>query len=152
MGHDAPISRSRGERVPGHRGRGLACRLTRGTPRLRQPSHPPHPPESRRIGEWVTVDEEEVAGPAFDDPPGVRFVQELTAANRRGGERLPGFQAGLHEGLDLPSEMIRSPGSAAEVRAGRDSHARSIREVYALDRPLPPTRDPLLPLLADKPR
>src|SRR5207244_4488267 len=32
-----------------------------------------------------------------------------------------------------------------------DGYARSIREVAALDRPLPPTRDPLFPLVADEP-
>src|SRR2546426_11415789 len=48
--------------------------------------------------------------------------------------------------------MVRSQGPAAEVRAGRDGYARSIREVDALDRPLPPHRNPLLPLVADEPR
>src|SRR2546426_9014128 len=47
--------------------------------------------------------------------------------------------------------MVRSQGPAAEVRAGRDGYARSIREVDALDRPLPPTRGPLFPLVADEP-
>src|SRR3989442_13363571 len=120
-------------------------------PGLRKPSDAPHPPEGRWIGERVAVDEEEVRGPAFDDAPRFGFVQKLPAANRCGGQRLPGFQAGLHQGLDLPGEMIRSQGTAAEIRSGRDSYARPVREVNALNRPLPPTRDPFLPFVADEP-
>src|SRR5437899_6087227 len=37
-----------------------------------------------------------------------------------------------------------------EVSAGRDTYARPIGEAHALDRPLPPTRDPLLPLVAQE--
>ena len=47
--------------------------------------------------------------------------------------------------------MVRPEGSAAKIRAGRDSYARPVGEADALDRPVPPTRDPLLPLVADEP-
>src|SRR5207245_9671024 len=47
--------------------------------------------------------------------------------------------------------MVRAQRTAPEVSAGRDTYARPIGEAHALDRPLPPTRDPLLPPVADEP-
>src|SRR5207245_7206717 len=50
-----------------------------------------------------------------------------------------------------PGEVVRAQASAAAVRTRRHPYPRVMREVYALDRPLPPTRDPLLPFVADEP-
>src|SRR3989454_6309825 len=116
-----------------------------------QPGHSPHPPEGRRVGERVAVDEEEIGGPAFDDATSLVFRKEFAAADRRGRESLPRLEAGFHERLDLPGEMVRSQGTAPEIRPGRDSYARAVGEVDALDRPLPPMRDSLPPFVADEP-
>src|SRR5947209_7293676 len=117
-----------------------------------QPGHAPHAPQGRWIREGVTVHEEEIHGPALDDATGPSFLQQLSAVDRRGRERLPRLQASLNERLDLPRQMVRAQGTAPEIRAGRDSDARPVCEADALDCPLPPTRDPLLPLVADEPR
>src|SRR2546427_10894456 len=115
--------------------------------RLQEPSHSPHPPESRRIRERVTVHEEEVRGAAFDDSPGLRFPEELPAEDRRARECLPRLEARLDERLDLPREVVRAQGSSAKVCPSRHPHAGPVSEVYALDRPLPPPPHPLLPFV-----
>src|SRR5213594_2045100 len=117
----------------------------------RQPGHAPQPPQGRRVRERVAMDQEEIGRTSFEDAPGRCFSQQLSAADRRGRERLPRLEAGFDERLDLPGEMVRPQGSAAEIRAGCDPHARAVGEVYALDRPLAPTPDSLLPLVADEP-
>src|SRR5712691_13074956 len=48
--------------------------------------------------------------------------------------------------------MVRAQGPTAEIRAGRDPHARAVCKLNALDRPLRPTRDPFFPLSAGEPR
>src|SRR3989475_8214803 len=127
------------------------CRFGTGRSASRQPGHAPHPPQGRRISERVAMDQEEIGGPTFDDAPGRRFSQQVSAADRRGRERFPRLEAGFDERLDLPGEMVRPQGSAAKIRACCDPHARAVGEVYALDRPLAPTPDSLLPLVADEP-
>src|SRR5436309_12973096 len=117
----------------------------------RQPGHSPHPPEGSRIGQWVAMDQEEIGGSTLDDSTGRCFAEQVSAAGRRGRERLPRLEAGFNERLDFPGEMVRPQGSSAKVRAGRDLHARAVGEVYALDRPLAATRDALLPPVADEP-
>src|SRR3989475_10372619 len=123
----------------------------RGRDSSRQPGHSPDPPKGRRISKWVTVDEEEIGGPAFNDATGLSSLEQLSAADCCGRERLPWLQARFDERLDLPRQMVRAQRTAPEVSAGRDTYARPIGEAHALDRPLPPTRDPLLPLVADEP-
>src|SRR3989454_2994718 len=118
---------------------------------LPQPGHSPHPPEGRRVGERVAVDEEEIGGPAFDDATSLVFRKEVSASDCRGRERLPRLEARFDERLDLPGEMVRSQGSAAKIRAGRDPYAGSVSEADALDRPLPPMRDSFPPFVADEP-
>src|SRR5438046_9310170 len=101
--------------------------------------------------ERIAVHEEEVRRPGFDDSPGLRLAQQLAAPDRRGRERLRRLQPGLDERLDLPREVVRAKRPAAEIRPGRDPHARPVGQLDALDRPLPPTRGALLPLVADEP-
>src|SRR2546422_5131393 len=117
----------------------------------RQPCDAPLPPERGGSAERVAMDEEEVRWAAFDDSAGFGLPEQLSAADRRGRERLPRLEAGFDERLDLPGEVVRPQGSAAKIRAGCDPHARAVGEVYALDRPLAPTPDSLLPLVADEP-
>src|SRR5207245_2789358 len=97
------------------------------------------------------MDEEEIGGPAFNDATGLSFLEQLSAADCCGRERLPWLKARFDERLDLPRQMVRAQRTAPEVSAGRDTYARPIGEAHALDRPLPPTREPLLPLAADEP-
>src|SRR5947199_3001761 len=97
------------------------------------------------------MDQEEIGRTSFEDAPGRCFSQQLSDADRRRRERLPRLEAGFDERLDLPGEMVRPQGSAAKIRAGCDPHARAVGEMYALDCPLAPTRDSLLPLVADEP-
>src|SRR5436309_5817637 len=97
------------------------------------------------------MDQEEIGRPSFDDSARRCYPDEVSAADRRGRERLPRLQAGFDERLDLPGEVVRPQGSAAKIRAGRDPHTRAVGEVYALDRPLAPTPDSLFPLVADEP-
>src|SRR2546428_11318590 len=116
--------------------------------------HPPLgpvPPQRRRIRERFTVEEEEVRGSSFDDSPGLRFPEKLPAEDRRARECLPRLEARFDERLDLPREVVRAQGSSAKVCPSRNPHAGPVSEVYALDRPLPPTRDPLLPFVTDEP-
>src|SRR2546426_815212 len=123
----------------------------RGRDSSRQPGHAPHPPKGRRISERVAMHEEEVGGPTFDDSARRSFTEQVSAADRRGRERLPRLEAGFDERLDLPGEMVRPERSTAEVRPGRDTHTGAVGELDALDRPLAPTPDSLLPLVADEP-
>src|SRR2546426_5173585 len=95
--------------------------------------------------------QEEIGRTSFDDATGRCFSQQVSAADRRGRERFPRLEARFDERLDLPGEVVRPQGSAAKIRAGCDPHARAVGEVYALDRPLAPTPDSLLPLVADEP-
>src|SRR5690349_23480811 len=104
-------------------------RCFRGAALCGQPGHPPHSPEGRRIGEGISVDKEEIGGAAFDDSAGRWFSEKVSAADRRGSQRLPGFEASLYERLDLPREMVRSQGSAAEIRARRRADVSPVREV-----------------------
>src|SRR5437867_9923995 len=97
------------------------------------------------------MDQEEIGRTSFDDAPGRCFSEQVSAADRRGRERFPRLQAGFDERFDLPGEVVRPEGSTAKIRAGRDPHARAVGEAYALDRPLAPTSDSLLPLVADEP-
>src|SRR2546422_8704589 len=97
------------------------------------------------------MDQEEIGRTSFDDATRQCFTEQVSAADRRGRERFPRLEAGFDERLDLPGEMVRPQGSAAKIRAGCDPHARAVGEVYALDRPLAPTPDSLLPLVADEP-
>src|SRR5947208_14199782 len=101
--------------------------------------------------ERIAVHEEEVRRPAFDDSTGLRLAQQLAAPDRRGRERLRRLQPGLDERLDLPREVVRAKGPAAEIRSSRDPHAGAVGQLDALDRPLPPTRGPRLPFVADDP-
>src|SRR5207245_9809782 len=121
------------------------------TDRSGQPRHAPHPPQRRRLRGRVTEDEEEVRGSSFDDSPGLRCSEELPAEDRRARECLQRLEARFDERLDLPREVVRAQGSSAKVCPSRHPHAGPVSEVYALDRPLPPTRDPLLPFVADEP-
>src|SRR2546427_1034196 len=98
------------------------------------------------------MDEEEIGGPAFNDATGLSFLEQLSAADCAGSDRLPWLAARFDEPLDLPRQMVRAQRTAPEVSAGCDPHARAVSEVYALDRALAPMRDPLLPLVADEPR
>src|SRR2546428_4102409 len=77
---------------------------------LPQPGHSPHPPEGRRVGERVAVDEEEIGGPAFDDATNLAFRKEVAAADRRRRESPPPLEAGLDERPRLPGRMVRSHG------------------------------------------
>src|SRR2546426_2853581 len=129
----------------------LESRFGTGRSSSRQPGHAPHPPQGRRIRERVTMDQEEIGRSSFDDATGRCFSQQVSATDCRGRERFPRLEAGFDERLDLPGEMVRPQGSAAKIRAGCDPHARAVGEVYALDRPLAPTPDSLLPLVADEP-
>src|SRR2546426_3295865 len=117
-----------------------------------QPGHLPLPPEGRRIAERVAGDEEEIGGSAFDDSASRCFSEQVSAADRRGRERLPRLEASFDERLDLPREVVRAQGPAAEIGARRDSHAGAVGELDALDRPLPAMCDPFLPFVADEPR
>src|SRR5436853_5064056 len=101
--------------------------------------------------ERIAVHEEEVRRPAFDDSTGLRLAQHLAATDRRGRERLRRLQSGLDERLDLPGEVVRAKRPAAKIRPGRDPHAGAVGQLDALDRPLPPPRSALLPLVADEP-
>src|SRR3989475_8947604 len=123
----------------------------RGRDSSRQPGHSPDPPKGRRISERVAMDEEEIGGPAFNDATGLSFLEQLSAADCCGRERLPWLEARFDERLDLPRPMVRAQRTAPQVSARRQTYARPIGEAHALDRPLPPTRDPLLPLVADEP-
>src|SRR5881397_3279071 len=72
------------------------------------------------------MDQEEIGRTSFDDAPGRCFSQQVSAADRRGRERFPRLEAGFDERLDLPGEVVRPQGSAAEIRPGeRGGRSRS---------------------------
>src|SRR6476660_4701126 len=84
------------------------------------------------------MDEDEVGRASLRDDSGACLSEQLAASPGGSTERLPRLQAGLHERLDLPGDLIRPGRTATEVRAGRDRDARRVGETDALLRPLDP--------------
>src|SRR5439155_1073232 len=86
------------------------------------------------------------------DSARVGVVEEVSAADGRGGEGLPRLEPRLDERFDLPREVVGPEGSATEVRPRRNPDAGAVGQADALDRPFPSSGDALLPLVADKSR
>ena len=87
------------------------------------PGGSPHAPERLRLAERVAVDQEEVRRTALADATGPGLADEVSAAPRRGRQRIVRLETGSHEARDLPGELVGAQRTSAEVTARGDRDA-----------------------------
>ena len=128
---DPTVAPVRARSAPGRPGRPGRRPLDRALT-YRRPAHVPGPPQRGRVRQ------RDRRGPARGRPghprgSPLRRVSPRSSPPRHvaDAQGLPRLQAGLHELLHLPGQLVRPRGAAAEVRPRRDRDAGRVGDAHA---------------------